>query len=54
MQPVQLSLMREQGSVPTPVLAATLPQSLLDQATEMPGRLIANAAAATGEEDSHE
>ena len=35
MQPVQLSLTPEVGSVPTPAVAGSLPPSLLDTVTEM-------------------
>ena len=38
-QPVQLSLTPEDGPVPTPAVAGSLPPSLLDTATEMLGRL---------------
>lgn len=54
MQPVQLSLMPEAGSAPTPAVAGSLPPSLLDTATEMLGRLMANAVATTTEGDSYE
>ncbi|MGH8996596.1 MAG: hypothetical protein ACRDYB_11280 [Acidimicrobiales bacterium] len=40
--------------MPTPAVAGSLPQSLLDAATEMLGRMMANAAAATGEDGTHE
>jgi hypothetical protein len=53
-QPVQLSLTPEAGSAPTPAVAGSLPPSLLDTATEMLGRLMADAVAATTEGGSHE
>ena len=54
MQPVQLSLMPEAEPAPTPAIAGSLPPSLLDTVTEMLGRLMADAVAATTEGGSHE
>ena len=54
MQPVQLSLTPEEGLTPSPAVAGSLPVLLLDTATEMLGRLIAQAVASTNRGDGNE